>query len=517
MNKTILLAAALAPSLLLAQTPSPKPDKPVPVKQYTIEQFMATTRVGGATFSPDEKSILFHSNKSGIFNVYTTPVSGGEPKQLTNSTRESTYIVSAFPNDARFLYRYDKGGNENEHIYLRALDRTERDLTPGEKTKANFLTWSQDRKSFFFSTNARDAKFFDIYEMALVDLTPKLVYKDETGFQFGDISNDRKFIAFGKPGKTTADSDVYLFNIETKEMKHLTPHTGDVENDPQTFDVNSKYLYFLSNEGGEFKYIARYDLKTGQREAVEKAPWDVSLMAFSRNGKYRVVATNEDARTKIKILEEASGQIVDLPSLPEGDISGINISDTETKMAFYHDGSRAPANLYVYDFKTKKLAKLTESLNPEINAADLVDGRVARETNRVTRFGGFFDSVLDRYSDLALFMGLLVYYATINRFFYIVLTAIVMTGSVMVSYARARAEISIPRCKVGFLERPERVVLIIIGALFDRMAPVLWVIAVLSNLTVIHRMIYTWQEAKRLEEAQLRAVPRAEAMGSAKH
>jgi phosphatidylglycerophosphate synthase len=137
---------------------------------------------------------------------------------------------------------------------------------------------------------------------------------------------------------------------------------------------------------------------------------------------------------------------------------------------------------------------------------DMVDGRVARETNRVTRFGGFFDSVLDRYSDLALFMGLLVYYASINRFFYIVLTAIVMTGSVMVSYTRARAENSIPKCKVGFLERPERIVLIIIGALFNRMAPVLWVIAIFSNLTVIHRMIYTWQEAKRLEDAQLRAV-----------
>jgi CDP-diacylglycerol--glycerol-3-phosphate 3-phosphatidyltransferase len=147
---------------------------------------------------------------------------------------------------------------------------------------------------------------------------------------------------------------------------------------------------------------------------------------------------------------------------------------------------------------------------------DMVDGRVARETNRVTRFGGFFDSVLDRYSDLALFMGLLVYYASINRFFYIVLTAIVMTGSVMVSYTRARAECTIPKCKVGFLERPERVVLIIIGALFDRMAPVLWVIAVLSNLTVIHRMIYTWQEAKRLEEAQLHAVPERERAATAK-
>src|ERR1022692_636376 len=139
---------------------------------------------------------------------------------------------------------------------------------------------------------------------------------------------------------------------------------------------------------------------------------------------------------------------------------------------------------------------------------DMVDGRVARETNRFTRFGGFFDSVLDRYSDLAVLVGLLVYYASINRFFYVVLTAIVMTGTVMVSYTRARAENTIPKCKVGFLERPERVVLLILGALFDRMAPVLWVIAVLSNLTVIHRMIYTWQETKRLEEAQLRAVSR---------
>ncbi len=138
---------------------------------------------------------------------------------------------------------------------------------------------------------------------------------------------------------------------------------------------------------------------------------------------------------------------------------------------------------------------------------DMVDGRVARATSQVTRFGGFFDSVVDRYSDLALYMGLLVYYASINRFFYIVLTAIVMTGSVMVSYTRARAENTIPKCKVGFLERPERIVLIILGALFDRMAAVLWVIAILSNITVVHRMIHTWQECKRLEQEQSPAVP----------
>jgi len=129
---------------------------------------------------------------------------------------------------------------------------------------------------------------------------------------------------------------------------------------------------------------------------------------------------------------------------------------------------------------------------------DMLDGRVARFTNRVTPFGGFFDSVLDRYSDLCLMIGLLVFYGRINRFWYVVLVAVAMIGSVMVSYARARAENLISTCKVGFLERPERMVLIIIGAMFDRMAPVLWIIAVLSTLTVIHRVAFTWQEARKL-------------------
>jgi len=132
---------------------------------------------------------------------------------------------------------------------------------------------------------------------------------------------------------------------------------------------------------------------------------------------------------------------------------------------------------------------------------DMVDGRVARQTNQVTVYGAFFDSVIDRYSDVVLFFGLLVYYARGNRFFYVVLTAFVMITSLMVSYTRARAEALIGSCKVGFMERPERIVLIIIGALFNRwgaMAPVLWVLAVLSTVTVIHRISYTYARTRHL-------------------
>jgi CDP-diacylglycerol---glycerol-3-phosphate 3-phosphatidyltransferase len=129
---------------------------------------------------------------------------------------------------------------------------------------------------------------------------------------------------------------------------------------------------------------------------------------------------------------------------------------------------------------------------------DLTDGPVARVTERVTPFGGFFDSVVDRYSDLLLLIGLLVYYGRIMRFWYVTLVAVAMIGAVMTSYTRARAENLIPKCKVGFLERPERIVLIIIGALSNRMAPVLWVITIFSQLTVIHRIVYTYQQSRSL-------------------
>jgi CDP-diacylglycerol--glycerol-3-phosphate 3-phosphatidyltransferase len=131
---------------------------------------------------------------------------------------------------------------------------------------------------------------------------------------------------------------------------------------------------------------------------------------------------------------------------------------------------------------------------------DMVDGRVARQTNQVSVFGAFFDSVMDRYSDVAIFFGLLVYYARGDRFFYVVLTAFCMTASLMVSYTRARAEALIGNCKVGFMERPERIVLVILGALFNRwgvMAPALWVLAVLSTITVINRIRFTYLETER--------------------
>ncbi len=125
---------------------------------------------------------------------------------------------------------------------------------------------------------------------------------------------------------------------------------------------------------------------------------------------------------------------------------------------------------------------------------DLLDGPVARRQNRVSLFGGFLDSILDRYADLILFLGLLVYYAQVNRFLYAVLAGASMAGAVMVSYAKARAESLVQTSEIGFWERPERLVLMIVGALANRMDVALWLLAIGPNIAVIHRIVHTWKQ-----------------------
>ena len=134
------------------------------------------------------------------------------------------------------------------------------------------------------------------------------------------------------------------------------------------------------------------------------------------------------------------------------------------------------------------------------NIFDFIDGKVAHELNAVSVFGGFWDSVIDRFSDIALFVGLIYLYSRMGRTDYVMITALAMMFAIMTSYTRARAESLIAKCKVGFMERPERIVLFLIGAFTNRMAAVMWVIGVLSVFTVADRIIYTYRELQAVPD-----------------
>jgi hypothetical protein len=147
------------------------------VPQYTIEQFMNTTAMFGASFAPDEASMLVTSDRSGVFNAWEIPAQGGAPRQITTSTTDGIFAIDFLPGERRFLYRQNRGGNENDHLYLRAADGTARDLTPGDSLKAVFYDWAGDDKSFFYGTNARDRRFFDVFEMPVATLTPHELFR----------------------------------------------------------------------------------------------------------------------------------------------------------------------------------------------------------------------------------------------------------------------------------------------------------------------------------------------------
>lgn len=356
-----------------------------PPKLYTIQQFMDVKNILNAGFSPDESKVLVSSNETGIFNVFELDIKSGEKKQLTSSTVESIFAASYFPNDDRVVFTADKGGDEIDHIFVRNADGSTVDLISDTTAKANFYGWSHDKKLMYYSSNSRDKRFFDLHKIDIGGSSSEnnvypsvMVYENKEGLDPAGISRDNRYIALTK-SITTNNGDMYLLDTQSGQSKLISEHTGDATYNPQYFSLDGKKLFYLTDEGSEFSYLASYDVATGEKAKVEEAPWDIMYAYLSQNGKYRVVAINNDARTEIKIYDESNGgKLLSVEGLPEGDITGVNISDSEKQMTFYVSSSKAPQNLFVYNFETKEIKQLTNNLSSEIDPNDLVKGQVVR-------------------------------------------------------------------------------------------------------------------------------------------
>lgn len=346
-------------------------------KRYAIEEFLGTTNYAGASFSPDNSNLLVSSDASGIYNAYAIRISDGSLSQLTHSTTDAIFTIAYFPNDERFLYRSDRGGNELSHLYVQTPDGTVTDLTPGDEVKATFLGWAQDEQSFFVATNERDRRFFDAYEHHIETYQRERIYENHAGLNFRDITPDRRTIALAKT-ETNADSDIYLCDRQTNQLKKITAHEGDINHYPSGFSPDGRFLYYLTDRDSEFLYLMRYELSSGSHEKLLSADWDITDAALSKHGQYLVISINNDARTELRLYDATTLTPIDLPQLPNAEISSVKIAATEDRMAFYASSSKMPRDLFAYDFFGKKNTRLTRSLNPNIDPEDLVAGQVVR-------------------------------------------------------------------------------------------------------------------------------------------
>lgn len=375
MKKTMVAFLAITLFWGCKEKKETKPSIAETLKTYTIEQMMDNESVFGGSFSSDKSNLLVSSNRSGIYNMYTVPVSGGELMPVTASDSASIFSISYFPKDDRMLFRMDNNGDEIFHIYLRDSSGTHRNLTPYEGARASFYGWAKDDKSFFFTSNKRDKKYMDLYEMELATMQPKLLYQNDDGYSVGGISNDKTYLPLSKAINTN-DSDLFVYHLKDKSLTKI--NATQSSNSGEDFSPDGKYLYYTTDDGSEFSYLKKFDLKTKSSEKVMEREWDISGTYFTENGKYQVTYINEDAKNVIEVMDVATSETIDLPTFENASITNVGFSDDEKQMRFYAGGSHTPSNLFYYNLESKEQKQLTNVLNDDIDGTHLVTAEVIR-------------------------------------------------------------------------------------------------------------------------------------------
>jgi len=361
-------------SLLLlwagCQTTAPKK-----IVQYDIDLFFQNTSIRGGYFSSDESKLAYTSDASGIYNIYEVDLSSGETSQRTQSEKESFYVLGYIPNSNALLYSADKGGNEISHLYLLKEDNTSLDLTPQVDEKARFFGWSKDRSHFYYQSNKRDSRYFDLYKMKVGQWNPILVYENRQNLSLQTLSNNERYFLLSK-ALTTSTNDFFLFDNKTQGITKISETSGGYSS--AGFSDDNTQFFYRTDVGKEFDYLKSYTIETGEQKIVYESDWDVMYSYLSENETYRVVGINEDGKTNLVIFNTQDGTQVDFPEIPDGTITGVSISQSEQKMRLSVGSSKSPNDFYLYDLKTNTIKKLTNSLNPELNADHLVAAEVIR-------------------------------------------------------------------------------------------------------------------------------------------
>lgn len=303
----------------------------------------------------------------------------GETRALTSSDSNAVFAVSYFPSDDRMLYTFDEGGNELNHVYVRLTDGSQQDLTPGDEVKASFAGWRGDGAAFWVTTNERDARFFDLYEYQSDDYSRSLVFQNDEGYSISGISPDGRWLALLKP-RTSADSNIYLLdlNLDDASPQLITEHEGNINYNVYDFTADSQGLIYGTNEHGEFTQAWRYNLSDGAKSAALAADWDVQFYFDSPSGRYRVSGINADASTELTLHDNQSGEPVNLPPLPAGDLRQVRFSRDESRIAFIINSDTSPSNIHIVNLADQQHAQLTNALNPAIDEDHLVNAEVVR-------------------------------------------------------------------------------------------------------------------------------------------
>ena len=344
-------------------------------KNYDIKEFFNNVAISGGYFSSSSDKLIYSSNESGIYNIYEVNINNGVASQLTHSEKESFFIRSYVPNSDAFLYSADKGGNEISHLYLQKRDGDVLDLTPGENEKSSFYKWSKDNTTLYYLSNKRDSRYFDLYKMAVRDWKSTLIYENNNNMSVSSISDNEEYLLLSN-SITTSENKFFLFDLSSGKVSEISSAPGSYSS--AGFSVDNKSFFYITDVGKEFAYLMEYNIGSGDSSVLFETNWDVMYSYLSKSEKYRVIGINEDGKNILKVYNEFANKEIKFPSFEDGDIIGLEFSETENKLRLSVGSSKMPNNLYIYDLNDKSLVKLTNSLNQNIDSKNLVKAKVVR-------------------------------------------------------------------------------------------------------------------------------------------
>ncbi|CAN0502320.1 unnamed protein product [Ectocarpus sp. 12 AP-2014] len=351
------------------------------VNTYDASVFYSNSTFRGASFSYDGESILYSSNETGCFNIYSVFISNGTIEQLTQNIKQNAIGISYFPFDNRFLFIQDCEGDELFHLWVYEKNCRIRDITPGTNLKAKFLQWSDDGKHFWVLHNQRDSKSFDVYCYQSKDYENEIVFKNEESLTICAISGDGRWLVCEKEHDSYSNS-LILYNLSKKQQiktgalrKICISEHGRVRFTVLCFSHDRKKIFYTSNQDSEFKDAWSFNIETGEKRKIKQLGSDINALYFSPSGRYQIIEVNRSSTTVTFIRDLNCAKNVSLPKLP-GVMSNIHFSKDESYMAFYVESCISPPELYWVQLKNRVHLRLEKLTNSGIPKNDLVYSHV---------------------------------------------------------------------------------------------------------------------------------------------
>ena len=342
-------------------------------EKYSFDRYLNVRSAYGASFSPDGRQLSFLTDITGVAEVWSVSVgihstAPAWPEQLT-FRGERVASATFSPTDDTVLVTADRGGNERTQLYTLSTDgSTFTALTDKPDVIYQLGDWSPDGKSIIYSSNERDGRYFDIYELSLENhQSRQLLQQDGTNFPMS-YSPDGKQVLVGRY-ESNIRNQLILLDIATRDTRTLTPPTGDSKGPAQyenpAWSADKRGLYLLSNAGREFLSLAWLDLATSELTYLREESWDAEHLALTEDGTRMALVTNEDGYSRLELFDVSAGwdfrRELPVPALPQGTIPEITWSRDGKRLALTLNTANDAPDIWIWDIEEQILWRATRS------------------------------------------------------------------------------------------------------------------------------------------------------------